>query len=122
MINNVTLMGRLTYEPELKATTEGTAFINFQLAIDRGYSADRQLCDFIDCVAWRQTAEFLKRNFHKGQMLALTGSIQTDNYVASTGENRKSVKVVAREVSFCGPKPKTEQSQIDENTEFEEIE
>lgn len=122
MINNVTLMGRLTYEPELKATTEGTAFINFQLAVDRGYSADRQLCDFIDCVAWRQTAEFLKRNFHKGQTLALTGSIQTDNYVANTGENRKSVKVVAREVSFCGSKPKTEQSQIDENTEFEEIE
>ena len=121
MINSVVLMGRLTYEPELKATNEGTSFINFQIAVDRGYSKDNRACDFIDCTAWRQTAEFLKRYFHKGSMIAVEGSIQTSNYVANTGENRKAVTVVANQVSFCGEKGQTP-AQVNENTEFEEVE
>lgn len=86
MINSVVLMGRLTYEPELMATNEGTSFINFQIAVDRGYSKDNRACDFIDCTAWRQTAEFVKRYFHKGSMIAIEGRLQTDNYVANTGK------------------------------------
>lgn len=113
MINSVVLMGRLTYEPELMATNEGTSFINFQIAVDRGYSKDNRACDFIDCTAWRQTAEFLKRYFHKGSMIAIEGRLQTDNYVANTGENRKSVKVIANQVSFCG-----EKGQCDEQARF----
>lgn len=117
MINSVVLMGRLTYEPELMATNEGTSFINFQIAVDRGYSKDNRA----DCTAWRQTAEFLKRYFHKGSMIAVEGRLQTDNYVANTGENRKSVKVIANQVSFCGKKGQPP-AQVNENTEFEEIE
>lgn len=121
MINSVVIMGRLTYEPELMATNEGTSFINFQIAVDRGYSKDNRACDFIDCTAWRQTAEFVKRYFHKGSMIAIEGRLQTDNYVANTGENRKSVKVIANQVSFCGEKGQAP-AQVNENTEFEEIE
>ena len=120
MINSVVLMGRLTYELELKATNEGASFVNFQIAVDRGYSKDNRACDFIDCTAWRQTAEFLKRYFHKGSMIAVEGSIQTSNYIANTGENRKAVTVVANQVSFCGGK--VQAPEVNANTEFEEIE
>lgn len=104
MINSVVLMGRLTYEPELKATNEGTSFINFQVAVDRSYSKDNRACDFIDCTAWRQTAEFISRYFHKGSMIAVEGSIQTNNFTDRDGNKRKSVEVVANKVSFCGSK------------------
>lgn len=121
MINSVVLMGRLTYEPELKATNEGTSFVNFQIAVDRSFLKEHKACDFIDCTAWRQTAEFISRYFHKGSMIAVEGSIQTSNYVANTGENRKAVTVVANQVSFCGGKGQAP-AQVNENTEFEEIE
>lgn len=105
MINNVTLMGRLTYEPELKATQSGISVINFQLAVDRQYSKDEdKQADFIDCQAWRQTAEFISRYFHKGSMIALTGAIQTNNYTDREGAKRKAFTVVASQVSFCGSK------------------
>ena len=121
MINSVVLMGWLTYEPELKATNEGTSFINFQIAVDRGYSKDNRACDFIDCTAWRKTAEFISRYFHKCSKIAVEGSIQTSNYIANTGENRKAVTVVVNQVSFCGEKGQAP-AQVNENTEFEEIE
>ena len=67
MINSVVLMGRLTYEPELKTTTSGLSVIRFQMAVDRNYQSQGQerQADFIDVVAWRQTAEFISRYFHK---------------------------------------------------------
>jgi single-strand DNA-binding protein len=104
MINSVVLMGRLTYEPELKTTTSGLSVIRFQMAVDRNYQPqgqDRQ-ADFIDVVAWRQTAEFISRYFHKGSMIAVEGSIQTNNFTDRDGNKRKSVEVVANQVSFCG--------------------
>ncbi len=106
MINMVALMGRLTYEPELKTTPSGVNVIRFQVACDRSYQragGERQ-ADFIDCVAWRQTAEFISRYFHKGSMIAVEGTIQTQNYTDKSGNNRKSVEVVANNVSFCGSK------------------
>ena len=71
MINSVVLMGRLTYEPELKTTTSGLSVIRFQMAVDRNYQSQGQerQADFIDVVAWRQTAEFISRYFHKGSMM-----------------------------------------------------
>lgn len=106
MINNVTLMGRLTYEPELRSTQSGVSVLSFQLACERQYQAkDKQKqTDFIDCQAWRQTAEFISRYFHKGDMIALTGSIHTANYTDKDGNKRKQVQVVANNVSFCGSK------------------
>lgn len=106
MINMVALMGRLTYEPELRTTPSGVSVLRFQVACDRNYQRsgqDRQ-ADFVDCVAWRQTAEFISRYFHKGSMIAVEGSIQTSNYTDKNGNNRKQVEVVANNVSFCGSK------------------
>ena len=99
-------MGRLTYEPELKTTPSGVSVIRFQIACDRSYQSagqERQ-ADFIDCVAWRQRAEFISRYFHKGSMIAIEGTIQTQNFTDKNGNNRKSVEVVANNVSFCGSK------------------
>ena len=106
MINSVVLMGRLTYEPELKSSQNGISVIRFQMAVDRNYQPqgqDRQ-ADFIDVVAWRQTAEFVSRYFHKGSMIAVEGTIQTNNFTDRDGNKRKSVEVVANKVSFCGSK------------------
>lgn len=105
-MNVVALMGRLTYEPELKVTPSNVSVIRFQLAVDRSYTPKGQerQADFIDCVAWRSTAEFIARNFHKGQMLALTGELQTGNYTDKNGAQRKAVDVVVNNVSFCGSK------------------
>ncbi len=106
MINMVALMGRLTYEPELRKTPSDVSVLRFQVACDRSYQragAERQ-ADFIDCVAWRQTAEFISRYFHKGSMIAVEGTIQTSNYTDKNGNNRKQTEVLANNVSFCGSK------------------
>ena len=106
MINLVALMGRLTYEPEIKVTPSGVSVIRFQMAVDRNYQSQSQekQTDFIDVVAWRQTAEFVSRYFHKGSMIAIVGTIQTNNFTDRDGNKRKSVEVVANQVSFCGSK------------------
>lgn len=103
-MNVITLIGRLTYEPEIKTTTSGLSVMNFQLAVDRNYqtSGQERKTDFIDCQAWRQTAEFIHRYFRKGSMIALEGELQTENYTARDGSNRKAVTVVANRVFFCG--------------------
>ena len=120
-INTAILMGRLTYAPELKSTPSGVSVIRFQLAVDRTYQAKGQerQADFIDCVAWRQTAEFISRNFQKGQMMALEGSIQTQNFTDKDGKQRKSVEVVANNVSFCGNKENGTQANTGD-VEYEE--
>ena len=82
MLNTAILMGRLTADPELRHTPSDVAVTSFTLAVDRSYvksGADRQV-DFIDIVAWRSTAEFVCRYFHKGQLVAVQGSIQTRSY------------------------------------------
>ncbi|MGN0531715.1 MAG: single-stranded DNA-binding protein [Eubacterium sp.] len=135
MINMVALMGRLTYEPELKTTPSGVSVIRFQIACDRSYqkAGEERKADFIDCVAWRQTAEFISRFFHKGSMIAVEGTLQTSNYTDKNGNNRKQVEVLANNVSFCGSKsesgnaaaggfsqPAPSYSSAD-NSDFEEI-
>ena len=106
MINMVALMGRMTYEPELRSTPNGLSVIRFQVACDRNYQKDSQnrQADFIDCVAWRQRAEFISRYFHKGSMIAVEGTIQTSNYTDKDGNKRKQIEVLANNVSFCGGK------------------
>lgn len=105
MINNIVLMGRLTFEPELKVTKTGIAVCSFGLAVDRQYtSGEEKKADFIDCRAWRSTADFICKYFHKGSMLALVGRLQTSNYTDKNGNKRKSVTVIADNVSFCGSK------------------
>lgn len=132
MINTVVLMGRLTYEPELRKTPSGVSVLRFQLAVERAYQKDNEekQADFIDCISWRQTAEFISKYFHKGDMIAVEGTIQTSNYTDKNGANRKQVEVVANNVSFCGSKsdnskPKGRASldvaAPDDSRDFEEI-
>ena len=130
MVNSVVLMGRLTYEPELRSTPNGVSVIRFQVACDRNFSksGEERKTDFIDVTAWRQTAEFISRYFRKGSMIAIEGSIQTDNFTDKDGNKRKSVQVVANNVSFCGSKSEngaasnnSAPSYASDNSDFEEI-
>lgn len=102
MLNKVTLMGRITHDLELRSTPTGTTVCNFSLAVDRRSKDDGT--DFIDCIAWSKTAEFLCRNFGKGQLLAMVGHIQTRNWEDKMGNKRKAVEVVAEEFHFTGSK------------------
>lgn len=109
MINNVVLMGRLTAAPELKTTQSGISIVSFSVAVERRYNkqGEERQTDFIDCVAWRQTAEFVSKYFNKGSMIAVVGSIQTRNYEDKNGNKRKAVEVQVDNVSFCGSKGET---------------
>lgn len=104
MINNVVLMGRLTAEPELKSTANGVEVTSFTIAVERSYtkSGEQRQADFIDCVAWRQTAAFICNYFKKGSMIAVTGEIQTRNYEDKNGNKRKATEIVVSQVSFTG--------------------
>ncbi len=106
MLNCAVLMGRLVADPELRTTTNGTSVTSFRIAVDRNFvrQGEERQADFIDIVAWRQTAEFVTRYFHKGSMIAVQGSIQTRNYEDKNGNKRTAVEVVADNVSFCGSK------------------
>lgn len=102
MINCAVLMGRMVNDPELKTTPSGTSVTSFRIAVDR--NTKDKTADFIDIVAWRQTAEFVTRYFKKGSMIAVQGSIQTRNYEDKNGNKRTAFEVVASNVSFCGNK------------------
>ena len=104
MLNRVILMGRLVSDPELKTTTSGISVTSFRIAVDRSYvkaGAERQ-ADFFDIVAWRNTAEFVCRNFGKGSLIAVDGQLQSRQYQAKDGTNRTVIEVVADNVSFTG--------------------
>lgn len=108
MLNQVTIQGRLTADPELKKTAQGTSVTSFTLACDRDYqSSGDKKTDFIDFVAWRVNAEFICRNFHKGKMMLVTGRLEKRNYKAQDGTNRYVTEVVVEEVYFAGDKPAT---------------
>lgn len=106
MINVAVLMGRLVADPEMRRTQSDLPVCSFRIAVERNYASktgERQ-ADFIDIVAWRNTAEFVCRYFTKGQMIAVNGSIQTRSYEDKQGNKRTAVEVVADNVSFCGSK------------------
>mgnify|MGYP002562745537 CR=1 FL=1 len=102
MLNTVALMGRLAADPELKMTQSGIAVTSFRIAVDRTYQPKDQekITDWIDVVAWRNTAEFVTRYFHKGSMIAVQGSIQTRSYTDRDGNKRTAVEVIADNVFF----------------------
>lgn len=108
MINSVVLMGRLTRDPELRQTTSGTPVCSFSVAVDNGYGENKKT-DFINCVAWKSTAEFVSKYFTKGQMIALTGRISTRTW-DDNGTIRYATEVTVREVSFCGSKTEGQNS------------
>ncbi|MFV0352005.1 MAG: single-stranded DNA-binding protein [Oscillospiraceae bacterium] len=106
MLNVIALMGRLVADPELRKTTSGISTTTFTIACDRSYvkpGAERQT-DFIDIVAWRNTAEFVCRFFRKGQLIAVDGSLQTRTYEDKEGKKRKVFEVVANNLHFADSK------------------
>lgn len=108
-LNSVTLMGRLTAAPELKTTQSGVSVTSFSIAVDRKYKAkgEEKKADFIDCVAWRNTAEFICKYFQKGSMIGIEGEIQTRTYTDSNGTNRKVTEILINNASFCESKAST---------------
>ena len=112
MINNVTLIGRLTATPELRQTTTGKTVVSFCIAVERRF--DRATSDFINIVAWNKTAEFVSKYFTKGDLIALTGSILTRKYEDKDGNKRTAFEVLADDVSFCGKKEKSSEPDFEE--------
>lgn len=106
MLNKVILMGRLTKETELKKTQSGKSVAAFTVAVDRRFQkqGEEKQTDFINCVSWGTTAEFVGRYFGKGQMIALVGSIQVRNYEDGEGKRHYATEVIVDEVSFAGDK------------------
>ena len=103
MLNHITIMGRLTRDPELRRTGSGIAVASFTLAVDRdfgGKDGGERETDFIDCVAWRQTGEFVSKYFTKGRMAVVSGRLQIRNWNDKEGNKRRTAEVVADNVYF----------------------
>ena len=103
MLNHITIMGRMTRDPELRRTGSGIAVANFTLAVDRDYNpkdgAEKEV-DFIDCIAWRGGAEFVSKYFSKGQMAVVSGKLRIRNWTDKDGNKRRSAEVEADSVYF----------------------
>ena len=103
MLNHITIMGRLTRDPELRRTGTGIAVASFTVAVDRdfgGRDGGERETDFIDCVAWRQTGEFVSKYFTKGSMIVVSGRLQIRNWNDKDGNKRRTAEVVADNVYF----------------------
>ena len=107
MLNHIVLMGRLTRDPELRRTTSGTPVANFSLAVERDFKDDAGVrqTDFIDIVAWRNTADFVSKYFARGRMAVVSGRLQIRQWKNKNGETRYSAEVVADSVYFGDSKP-----------------
>ncbi len=106
MLNVIAIMGRLARDPELRQTTTGKNVASFTLAVDRGRKDEngQNQTDWLNVVAWEKTAEFVCRYFSKGNLIAVTGRLQSRSYQDKNGNNRTAVEVLASQVSFCGEK------------------
>lgn len=120
-MNTVSIMGRLVRDPELNQTSNDINITRFTIAVDRKYQQQGSLrkADFIDCVAWRKTAEFITKYFVKGQMIAIEGELQTDTFTDKDDNKRKLTKVSVNHVSFCGDR-RPEPASFDTNG-YEEV-
>ena len=111
MLNHIVIMGRLTRDPELRRTGSGIAVASFTVAVDRdfgGRDGGEKETDFIDCVAWRQTGEFVSKYFTKGSMIVVSGRLQIRSWTDKEGNKRRSAEVVADNVYFGESKRSSE--------------
>lgn len=106
MLNKIVIMGRLTRDPELRHTQQGTAVASFTLAIDRDFKSQRgeKATDFIDVVAWRGTGEFASKYFSKGRMAVVEGRLQFRDWTDRDGNKRRAAEVVAENIYFADSK------------------
>lgn len=108
MLNHITIMGRLTRDPELRRTGSGIPVASFTVACDRDFSGKdggEKEVDFIDCVAWRNTAEFVEKYFSKGRMAVVSGRLQIRAWTDKEGNKRRTAEIVADNVYFGDSKP-----------------
>lgn len=107
MLNKIFVMGRMTRDPELRRTQNGTAVTSFTLAVDRDFKDKdgEKIADFIDCVAWRTTAEFIAKNFAKGRMAVVEGRLQLRDFKDKDGTSRKVSEVQVDNIYFGDSKP-----------------
>lgn len=127
-MNKCELVGRLTKEPELKLTSNQTAYCNFTIAVDRRFkdSNGQRQADFINCVAWKQTATFVQKYFHKGNRIGIVGSIQTRQYEGNDGSKHFVTEVIVDEAEFVesqtqtAPAPQTQAEPTQNNAPAEE--
>ena len=112
MLNHITIMGRMVRDPELRRTGSGTAVAGFTLAVDRDRAPEGQEreTDFIECVAWRQTGEFVSKYFRKGSMAVVSGRLQIRSWTDKDGNKRRTAEVVAENVYFGESKRSSENS------------
>ena len=116
MLNKVILQGRLTQDVEIKQTQTGKSVASFSLAVERDYSANGEKeTDFINIVAWGNTADFIGKYFGKGKQMLVTGSLNVRKYQTQSGENRYVTEVKADSVYFCGDKEKASQGENNGN-------
>lgn len=105
MLNHIVIMGRLTRDPELRQTGSGVSVANFSVAVDRDFSkGEEKETDFIDCVAWRHTGEFVSKYFTKGSLIVVSGRLQIRAYTDKDGNNRRTAEIVADNCYFGGSK------------------
>lgn len=108
MLNTITIQGRLTRNPELRHTASGKPVANFALACERDFAeGGEKVTDFIECVAWRNTAEFASKYFSKGKMAVAKGRLQIRPYTDKDGNKRTAAEVVVESLYFCGDKSNT---------------
>lgn len=112
MLNHIALMGRFTRDPELRRTGSGTAVASFALAVDRDFKTDggERECDFIDCIAWKGTAEMISRYFSKGRMAVVTGRLQVRSWTDKDGNKRRSTEVIVDNIYFADSKKEGSQT------------
>lgn len=124
-MNVITLIGRLCNEAELKTTNNGNSVTSFNLAVDRSYTPKGQekQTDFIPCVAWRGTAEFISKHFRKGQRIAVKGELQQRSYTGNDGSKRSVFEVIVDGAFFCESKnePSVEMKAAMTDNKFEEV-
>ena len=119
MLNHITIMGRLTRDPELRRTGSGIAVASFTVAVDRdfgGRDGGEKETDFIDCVAWRQTGEFVSKYFTKGRMIVVSGRLQIRSWTDKDGNKRRTAEVVADNCYFGDSKRDSDNSSYGGNT------
>ena len=120
MLNRIILMGRLAADPELRTTPNGVSVVSFRIGVTRDYNRDQT--DWINIVAWRQTAEFVSKYFFKGSMIALEGSLQSRQYQDRDGNNRTAYEVQADHVWFAESKGAKAAEKPDVEPDLEEYE
>lgn len=104
MLNNVTLMGRLVRDPDLRTTQSGVSVTNFTIAVDRDFGKDNKESDFPTCIAWRNTAEFIAKHFTKGQMIVVSGALRTGSYTDKDGKKIYKTDVEVSNAYFAESK------------------